>query len=388
MSDGQGHSSELRTLQIGMEWLPENPGGLNRFYYELIRRLPGEGVRVRGLVAGSPAVERSSGGHVRAVCHPAAPVPLRLWRWRRQVSRELRTNPIHLLVGHFALYTFPALSFVRGDLPLVVHFQGPWALEGREEGTRPVSTAPRVAVERSVYRRAARLLVLSDAFARILLRCGIPEDRIRKVPGGVDADRFAVAATRSAARQQLGWENDRPTVLTVRRLVRRVGLENLLAAAADVRRSVPDVLIRIAGTGPMAGELKERIRTDGLDRNVRLLGLLPEEHLPLAYRAADLTVVPSIALEGFGLSAAESLAAGTPVLVTPVDGLPETVAPLSPALVLESTGRGALADCLTRALRGELTLPVRVGCQAYARSRFDWPVVVRAVAAAYREAVQ
>ena len=71
--------------------------------------------------------------------------------------------------------------------------------------------------------------------------------------------------------------------------------------------------------------------------------------LPLAYRAADLTVVPTVALEGFGLIAVESLAAGTPVLVTPVGGLPEVVAALSPALVLAATGSAPLADAVIRA---------------------------------------
>ena len=47
-------------------------------------------------------------------------------------------------------------------------------------------------------------------------------------------------------------------------------------------------------------------------------------------------------LEGFGLTTIESLASGTPVIVTPVGGLPEAVAPLSPELVLEAGGFQAL----------------------------------------------
>ena len=63
-------------------------------------------------------------------------------------------------------------------------------------------------------------------------------------------------------------------------------------------------------------------------------------------------MVPTVALEGFGLITVESLSAGTPVLVTPVGGLPEAVAGLSQDLVLPSTGANAIADGIDGALSG------------------------------------
>lgn len=60
----------------------------------------------------------------------------------------------------------------------------------------------------------------------------------------------------------------------------------------------------------------------GLSDNVELLGFVPDDLLPHIYRAADLSIVPTQALEGFGLIALEALAAGTPVIVSPVGGPP------------------------------------------------------------------
>src|SRR5262249_59832079 len=68
-------------------------------------------------------------------------------------------------------------------------------------------------------------------------------------------------------------------------------------------------------------------------------------------RSSDLSVMPSVALEGFGLPTIESLAAGTPVIVTPVGGLPETILELDPALVTANCGASAIADSLIYALR-------------------------------------
>ena len=147
------------------------------------------------------------------------------------------------------------------------------------------------------------------------------------------------------------------------------------------------MLLLIAGSGPLRGELMAQIQARGLEGHVRLLGRLPDTQLPLAYRAADLTVVPTVALEGFGLIAVESLAAGTPVLVTPVGGLPEVVAGLSPALVVEATGASALGDALLRALRGDLGLPGAEACREYARAHYDCRKVATHTAEVYREAL-
>jgi glycosyltransferase involved in cell wall biosynthesis len=150
---------------------------------------------------------------------------------------------------------------------------------------------------------------------------------------------------------------------------------------------VPDVLLLIAGKGRLQEELQTRISEAGLDDNVKLLGFVPDQHLAALYRAATISVVPTVALEGFGLITVESLASGTPVLVTPVGGLPEAVAGLSPNLVLRATGAEAIAEGLGAALDGSLKLPDAQACRDYARANFDNSVIAKRVAAVYSEAI-
>ena len=379
-------SSALHTLQLGMGWLPEQPGGLNRYYADLVRALAALGVEVTGLVAGSSEVSRETGGRVRAFSAIRAPLPRRLLAVRRQCAAALSADPTAVPVAHFALYALPCLDLWR-DRPLVVHFHGPWALEGRTEGESGLAVAVKFAVERRVLRRAAGCIALSRAFAEILeTQYRVPADRIHVIPGGVDCDRFAVAESRAEARRRLGWPGDRPIVLVLRRLVRRMGLEDLIDAVALARKRVPELLLLVGGSGRLADELQARVSTQGLGESVRLLGRVPEADLALAYRAATLTVVPTVALEGFGLVAAESLAAGTPVLATPVGGLPEVLQDLSPELVLPGTGPSALAEGLTAALTGAVRLPDGKQCADFARARYDWPNVARRVRAVYAAA--
>jgi glycosyltransferase involved in cell wall biosynthesis len=372
------------TIQLGLGWFPEQPGGANRYYHDLVSRLPGAGVTVTGLVAGSDRVERDSGGVVRAFAPATAPIGRRLAALRRAgaavVGRRARAG----VASHFALYVAPILDLLRGE-QLVVHFHGPWADESGAEGsTRPVVAAKRM-VERLVYRRAARVIAISTAFGQVLTeRYRVIPERIRIIPGGVSVDRFATNTSRSDARRALDWPGDRPVLLSVRRLVRRMGLVGLIEAARIARTRVPDLLVLIAGTGPLREELEQRIEAAGLQDHVRLVGRLSDDRLPIAYRAADLTVVPSIAWEGFGLVAVESLAAGTPALVTPVGGLPSTVEDLAPQCIVDSRPE-ALSAAIAAAVRGELPLPTPDQCVQHARRRFDWPVVIERIAGVYRE---
>jgi glycogen(starch) synthase len=376
----------LQTLQLGMGWFGEQAGGLNRVYAHLVAELARSGVDLHGLVAGSDDVAHASRGLVRAFAPPSASLATRMRALRAASAEWLRERPDAAVVSHFALHAFPLLSQL-GDRPFVVHFQGPWGAESRIEGAGSLRVLAKQTVELSVYRRADRAIVLSTAFRDLLARqFVVPLDRIHVIPGGVDVDRFDIAPSPSECRRTLGWPIDRPIVLCVRRLVRRVGVDTLVDAANILRSRVPDALVLIAGTGPLRGELEARITALGLERHVQLLGFVPNELLPAAYRAANLSVVPTATLEGFGLITVESLAAGTPCVVTPVGGLTDVVAPFAPQLITDTPSAGDIGALLAAALRGDVALPTARQCERYARRYFDWPIVAASVRQVYEAA--
>ena len=378
--------TSLQTLQLGMHWFDEKAGGLNRVYAHLVDELARTGVELHGLVAGSDDVARASGGLVHSFAPASAPLLSRLRALRAASVAWLRDRPDAVVVSHFAMHAFPVLSQL-GAHPLVVHFQGPWGAESRVEGAGALSVLAKQMVERAVYRRAEHAIVLSTAFRDVLARqFRVPLERIHVIPGGVDVDRFAIAPSRSECRRALGWPTDRPIVLCVRRLVRRVGVDTLVEATNILRARVPDALVLIAGTGPLRRELEARIAALGLERHVQLLGFVPDQDLPTAYRAADLSVVPTAALEGFGLITVESLAAGTPCVVTPVGGLTDVVAPIAPQLVTDTPSAGDIGALLAAALRGDIPLPNARQCESYARRDYDWPVVAARVRQVYEAA--
>ncbi len=382
-----GRPRSLRTLQTGIRWPGPGSGGLDRVFFDLLNALPDCGVEVRGLVAGPADVAAATDGRIRAFAAADANFLQRAMGAREKISRLIDAGDVDLVAAHFALHISMALDRLRG-LPLVMHFHGPWAEESRFEGQGWASVTAKRAVEKLAYRRADRFIVLSNAFAAILRRrYGVAGENIRVVPGSVDLSRFNTGLTRIEARRALGWPTDRAVLLAVRRLTERMGLDLLIKAMESIARAVPEAQLLIAGEGRLKARLLRQIDEAGLAHRVRLLGFVSDGDLPLAYRAADINVVPSVALEGFGLTAAEALAAGTPSMVTGVGGLPEVVADLSPDLVFPSGDADGLADALIRALRGELHLPDAASCEAYAASRFSRALAASRTAAVYRELV-
>lgn len=377
----------LRVLVVGLATFDQMAGGSARYLSGLVAGLRRAGHRVD---------VRTAARHVPTVGYSTAGV---IGQVRRALTRFLVVAPASFAAvlgrrpdvvnSHFALDGLPAvLAAGLTRTPVVVTFHGPWALEAVATGRRggwPLSTRSRHAIEAFVYRRAARCVTLSQAFADVLVHeYGVRPSRITVIPGGLDTQRFAAPPARDGARTRLGLDS-RFTIVTVRRLVPRMGLDLAIDALAEL---VPDVdaQLVIAGAGPEREALEERARSLALAPRVRLLGRVPDEDLPLLYAAADVCVVPSRQLEGFGYVALEALAAGTPVIAAGTGGLAELVGGLEPRWVVPADSR-PLTDAVRALAADPAAYPGRDACAAYART-MDWAAVLPRVEAVLRAAAE
>lgn len=359
--------------QLGMH-LKASAGGVDRYFNSLNTTLTRQGVLTTAYGFGD-AEEGTSLGPVNEPL-------MRRWKSVRQNLVPRRGN---FLASHFALYALPAIFGRKWD-GHVVHFHGPWARESQREGEKKHVVAFKQCLERAVYRKADRFIVLSKAFRdQLCWGYNIPAAKVHVVPGGVEVDKF-MPRDPMEARQQLGWSPDHKIVVCVRRLARRMGLENLVEAFGKVAVNHPNARLKIGGMGPLRTELEQRVQDCGLTDRVEFLGFIPEGDLATTYAAADLSIVPSSALEGFGLISLESLACGTPVLVTPVGGLPDTVAGLGTDLVLKGTTIDSITAGLRGWLDGSLHLPSREECRAHVMNGFTWDSIAKRVCDVYREA--
>ncbi len=202
-------------------------------------------------------------------------------------------------------------------------------------------------IEKYVMQRCHQVVVLSDFMKQRVQRVhGISEKIIYIIPGGADLIRFCPAADRARVRQELTLPLHATILCTVRNLVPRMGLETLIHAISRLDRQFNDVLLIMGGEGPLRNRLQHVITNLGLTHRVQLVGFIAEPDLPKYYQAADLVVMPTQELEGFGLVTVEALACGTPVLGTPIGAIPEILSQIDRKLIAKGTEAENLADAL------------------------------------------
>lgn len=290
-----------------------------------------------------------------------------------------------LICTHQSLVAMgPLLSSPLRQIPLIHYFHSPWHEEFlvKKEGERgkagiKTKTVARLMryVEKRILFRASRIIVLSDYMLRKAKDThNCPEDRIVKIPGGVDLDRYRLPAGGKATAKQaakVSW--DKTVFLTVRNLVPRMGLETLIESFSRSRVLREKGLLLIGGRGFLEDRLRAQVESSNLQDSVHFLGYVPDEDLPQLYQASDFFVLPTRELEGFGLVILEAMASGTPVLGTPVGGIPELIGLFDKRLLFE----GANWPDLTNKLEEVIERPNRFridpqACRAFVEQNFSW----------------
>ena len=192
-------------------------------------------------------------------------------------------------------------------------------------------------------------------------------------PGWVDLEMFQPVADRAVVRAELGgtWQFDGPLFFTLRRLESRMGLDTLIAAADRLRQQGRRFRVLIGGGGPLAATLAATIRDRNLDEYVFLLGRVTQDQIGSCYAAADCFVLPTRALECFGLIVLEAYAAGTPVIASDVAAIPELVRQTSDAWLFPPGDDVQLASRMAAFLDGQLPAEhdVRSIAQRYEKNK-------------------
>ena len=201
---------------------------------------------------------------------------------------------------------------------------------------------------------------------------------ITVVPPGVDVDRFRPlgADERRRARARLGLPEEGRLVVSLSRLVPRKGMDVLIRAAAELRRTRTDLTVAIAGSGRDRARLERLAARTGAP--VTLLGRVPEEDKPALYGAADVFAMlcrnrwAGLEQEGFGIVFVEAAACGVPQVAGDSGGAAEAVADGETGLVVRRPDQvGPVVRALARLLDDD-ELRHRAGRAARVRAETEF----------------
>jgi glycosyltransferase involved in cell wall biosynthesis len=280
--------------------------------------------------------------------------------YARAANALLRSAEYDAAVFDFSTYTPIFVPAHRPAGVTVHHVSGPTA----RERWGPVLAVGIARLETAMIRRAARLSATSLA-TRDLLRRVAPGVPIDVVYAGVPDDLFALP------RQPEDY------LLYFGRLdVFQKGLDTLLEAFALLVRDRPGLELRMAGRGKDADRVARIARDLGIAGSVRMLGAVSEDERRRLFSSAAVAVMPS-RFEGFGMVAAEAMAAGVPLVAAAAGSLPEVVAPPKGGLTVPPGDSRALADVVAHLLddpaaRARLSHSARLSAE-----RFRWDAVAR-----------
>ncbi len=284
------------------------------------------------------------------------------------VVRERGADVIH---AHWAIPTGPAAVHAarRLELPSVITMHGGDVYVNPEQGYDfPTRWYVRPAL-RWTLRHAGALTAITEDCRQHALRAGAPDRSVHLVFNGTDLRRFSPAASGNGAVDPRFGPH---MIFACRQLFPRKGIRFLIEAAAQLAPRFPDLKVVIAGDGFERPELLRLAESLGIADRVTFLGWVPNTDLPPYYRAAAVSVIPSLE-EGFGIPAAEAMGCQTPVVASDAGGLPEVVEHGVTGLVVPRGDSSALATAIG-ALLADPFKRTQMGLAGRERALrlFDW----------------
>jgi glycosyltransferase involved in cell wall biosynthesis len=257
--------------------------------------------------------------------------------------RKHRPETVHL---HFIdlLSPYPLLARLAGIRRVILY----------DHISRPESWAADRAslIKRSIARMAVpvhQVACVSDYNCRCWADSGmVPPARLSRIYNGVDVDACQAVESRTArlfrARCGISWSAF--LVAQVSSMIPAKGIETVLEAASIVAESAPNMHFLFAGDGPELDHYRDMADRAGLTGRVTFTGLVADPVGEGLYAAADVVCQASNWNEAFGLTIAEAMASGRPVIGTRAGAIPELVDDGVTGMLVAPRDAPALAEAL------------------------------------------
>lgn len=226
-------------------------------------------------------------------------------------------------------------------------------------------------LEKHAIKKSSAVLVMSNYMRRVLyFYHHIEKSKCFVIPLGVDTGIFKPVKNSTLLRKELNLPLDKKIILTFRRLEGRMGIELLLRAIPNIVRIKNDSFFLIGGKGYLREKLEKIVRELNIEDHVKFLGFVSEDAKPLYYAASDIFVLPTKALEGFGLATIEALSSGLPVVGTSVGATKEIIFEIDRSLIC-SRSSDSIAKVILELLNRVDSSSLRTKCREVCIRKYD-----------------
>ncbi|MDX1250977.1 MAG: glycosyltransferase family 4 protein [Gammaproteobacteria bacterium] len=368
-----------RYLVITELFLPTK-GGTAVWFDEVYRRIGGKEIHI--VTADVPGAAEHDAAHLNTVHR----VSLRRHWWLKPESLAMYAKLFGKALGLALRHEFDAVHAGRVlpeglagwavarlvRRPLVIYAHGEEITTWRQSGKFQAMVF--------AYKHADRIIANSEFTRDELLKLGVAADKIALISPGVDVHRFRSGLETSDLRASLGLTGGQKLILSVGRLSRRKGFDQVIGALPALLRQGIDAHYAIVGIGEDRDYLSALARQAGVADRVHLLGHVAAEDLPRWYNAADVFAMPNREIngdnEGFGMVFLEAAACGTPALAGKAGGTGAAVIDAVTGLRVDGVSVDEVAAGLSRLL-GSPDFARQLGSRGLQRAlaEFAWEKV-------------
>jgi phosphatidylinositol alpha-1,6-mannosyltransferase len=236
-------------------------------------------------------------------------------------------------------------------------------------------------LSQKVYLNAQKIIVNSLNTRRMVaLHTGI-EANVKVMNPGVDTNYFVPKQKDIKTISRLGWSG-RKVILTVGRLQKRKGHDQMILAMKMIREKVPNALYVIVGDGEERFFLEDLVNKEKLRNQVCFMGKVKDATMLQCYQQCDLFVLANREynrdFEGFGMVLVEAQACGKPVIAGNSGGTAETMIVGETGLLVEATDIQEISDAVVLLLLDDARRE-QMGSRAvsWVREKFEWNILVR-----------
>ncbi|MFZ5595073.1 MAG: glycosyltransferase family 4 protein [Pseudomonadota bacterium] len=368
-----------RYLVITELFLPTK-GGTAVWFDEVYRRIGGKEIHI--VTADVPGAAEHDAAHLNTIHR----VSLRRHWWLKPESLAMYAKLFGKALGLALRHEFDAVHAGRVlpeglagwavarlvRRPLVIYAHGEEITTWRQSGKFQAMVF--------AYKHADRIIANSEFTRDELLKLGVAADKIALIPPGVDIHRFCPGLETADLRASLGLAGGEQIILSVGRLSRRKGFDQVIAALPALLKQGINAHYAVVGIGEDRDYLSALARQIGVADRVHLLGHVAAEDLPRWYNAADVFAMPNREIngdnEGFGMVFLEAAACGTPTLAGKAGGTGAAVVDTVTGLRVDGVSVDEVAAGLSRLL-GSPNFARQLGSRGHQRAlaEFAWEKV-------------
>ncbi|MDT8782466.1 MAG: glycosyltransferase family 4 protein [Candidatus Bathyarchaeota archaeon] len=220
------------------------------------------------------------------------------------------------------------------------------------------------------------VICLTQSDACEVQKFGCPKNKIRLIPNGVDVEVFKPA---KETPDLLFWGG---------RFIQQKGLEYLIEALSIIKEKIPDVKLLLSGDGVLISKMHHMVKLAGLQKNVKFLGCVTLESIPILVNSCSVYVLPSLK-EGMPYALLEAMACGKPVVGSDIPGIKDIIVNNQNGILVPPKNPQAIAHAVLLLLKDEkLRLKIGENARKTIFNDYQWNLIINKVEKVYSEALK